>query len=220
MKVYEVNNLFFSYDALPVLENVSFSIEEGEFVGIIGENGAGKSTLIKLLIGDLKANKSIRVMGSLIEDFKTWEDIGYVSQVTSSINFPISCKELIYLNLHNQSRSMSKKERETIIESALRHVGMLEYKNKNFLQLSGGQKQKIKIAKALVKNPKILIFDEPTKGIDSKSRKQLFEFLDHLNKVHKITIILVTHDFQENKSYFTKVLKVGFGGVECLAMDL
>ncbi len=189
----EVTDLSFSYGENPVLENVSFTIMQGEFVGIIGSNGAGKSTLLKLLLGLLDP-----VSGSI--SFKEDKSkIGYVEQNASrKSNFPATAEEIVLSGLWSKIGFMRfpKKEHREAVQKALEAVEMQDYAKRMMGKMSGGQQQRIMIARVLVNSPRVLILDEPTNGIDLKSSEALYELLMHLNKKHGLTIILVSHDIK------------------------
>lgn len=180
----KVSKLFFSYESgAAALENTSLSIDEGDFVALIGTNGSGKTTLVKLLLGILKPTKGkIELFGEDISVFNNWEKIGYVPQKYSiDRNFPASVNEILGL----------KGVRNELI---IKKLGITNVLNKKFSQLSGGQQQRVLIALCLMKNPKLLILDEPTVGVDINAQKEFYKVLKKLNQEEKITIILVTHD--------------------------
>ena len=205
----EVKNLSFKYDDNIILKNLNFSIEKQDFIGIIGNNGTGKSTLIKLLVHEMEANEGqILIDGVEIKSFTDWGRIGYVNQVdrNNPIAFPISCAELIVLNLYDDFNIFNRprKGHWKKVRESLELVNMLDYYDRDFNSLSGGQKQRIMIAKALVHNPDILIFDEPTVGVDQDNSQAFFHLLKHLNERHKKTIIMVTHELDKADGYFNK----------------
>lgn len=211
--IISIKNLSFSYGNSNILKNLSFDLQRGDFVAIVGANGSGKTTLLKLILRDLEcSNGEIEIAGTNIKKFKDWDKIGYVPQITSSTlpNFPINALEIVTLNLYNKMGFLkfSKKNHIELAKRSLSQVGMLEFAYKPVNKMSGGQQQRVMIAKALVNNPKILIFDEPTTGIDKDSKEQLFRILRHLNKIHGITIILVTHELEIMKDNLTKIIEI------------
>ena len=190
----EVTNLSFSYGENIVLENVNFTIKQGEFVGIIGSNGTGKSTLLKLLLGLLEP---VRGKISFVEHKSK---IGYVEQnAACKSNFPATAEEIVLSGLWSKIGFMRfpKKEHRDMVQNALKIVDMQDYSKRMIEKLSGGQQQRIMIARVLVNSPRVLILDEPTNGIDLKSSEALYELLIHLNKKHGLTIILVSHDIKK-----------------------
>ena len=207
--ILKVENLSFGYTKDNIFENISFEIDEGDFVCLIGSNGAGKSTLLKLILNQLEKNSgNIKFnMGK-----NPYEEIGYVPQlgIGSSYNFPITVQEMVSLSLNKELRGF-KRIKDSHIEKisfALMQVGMQEKIDCLYSELSGGQRQRVLIAKSLVATPKFLILDEPTNGIDEESRKSLFKLLSHLNKEHNITILMITHELSDVEEYINKLYKL------------
>lgn len=192
-----VENLFFSYEkSSPVLENISFSVEKGKFIGIFGPNGGGKTTLLKLLLGlQSPTSGKITVLGQDPSDVT--DRLGYVPQVRRfDRSFPISVFEVVLQGCLSKYRgygSFSKELKEKAF-SALEKVGLQDKAEHPFGTLSGGQIQRTLIARALATDPEILLLDEATVGVDPDALKEIFRFL--LSLRGKITIILVTHDLQ------------------------
>lgn len=194
-----IENLTFGYDSEPILKDFSLKVYKGDFVGIIGANGAGKSTMIKLILGQLSAWQGTLKINRMspLQNIKQG-GIGYVPQIASSQgqNFPATVMEVVLMGLYKEigfMRFVKKEHRQKALD-ALTVVNMQDYKDRLIYKLSGGQKQRVMIAKALVSNPEMLLLDEPTTGVDSKSTEQLMRLLEHLNKVHGITIVLISHD--------------------------
>ncbi len=209
MNSVEIKNLNFSYVQEPILKDINLEIKQGEFVAIIGSNGSGKSTLIKNLLGELKPSKgSVVIEGKPIEDYKSYKNIGYVQQmsVVSKIAFPITVREMVSLNLYEDFGFLkfAKKRHYDKVDQVLEYLGLLEYKNRPVNELSGGLAQRTMIARAMINNPKLLILDEPTAGVDEKSRQEFLKSIQKLNDDMNITIILVTHELDE-VMIFTKI---------------
>ena len=221
--VIKIENLSFSYDKEVVLEDINLSIEERDFLVLIGPNGGGKSTLVKLILGinPLKYG-SIKIFNQKID--KNLRQIGYVPQNTNvNLSFPIKAIDVVMMGKHSKKLSIFGYKKEEILhaEYVLNQVGMSEYADTKIGSLSGGQRQRVMIARALYSNPKILLFDEPTSSIDSKGQKQIYELLKELNK--KITIIVVSHDLSVIMGYATKVAhinkKLTFHNLESMKKD-
>lgn len=205
-KLLSVKNLSFYYPTVNVFKNVSFEINEGDYIGIIGENGAGKSTFIKLLLGELKAcSGSLEWYDKDIKEFKSWDKIGYVPQKTIMTNttFPATVKEVVVANLYKSIGMFRFPNKNHIdkVKIALQMVGMEDFLKRRIGELSGGQMQRVYIARALVNSPKILVLDEPTSGVDKHTVRSLFNTLKHLNKAHNITILMITHNLDESKEF-------------------
>ena len=193
-EILNVKNLSFEYSDVSVLRNVSFSVRKGDFLGIIGPNGAGKSTLIRLILGLLPyRNGEIFLHGADIK--KQRPDVGYVSQKASSFNtgFPATVKEVVLSGLKKPSLRRYSPEDLRRLDECLSRVGMTEYKDKLTGRLSGGQQQRTFIARALIGGSDILIFDEPTVGIDAMSVRAIMELIARINK-SGTTVIMTNHD--------------------------
>lgn len=212
--IISIKNVSFSYNGgVNVLENLSFDIYKKDFIAIIGANGSGKSTLLKLILKELNpSDGEIFISSTNIKNFKEWDTIGYVPQINAGNipGFPITALEIVTLNLYNKMGffKFSRKSHIELAKRALSQVNMLDFANTPINKMSGGQQQRIMIAKSLINNPKILIFDEPTTGIDKESKDQLFKILTHLNRIHGITILLVTHELEIMKDNLTKVVEI------------
>ncbi len=192
-------NLKFSYTSKApyILDNINLNIKKGDYVSILGSNGSGKSTLIKLILGFLKPTSGTLKLNT--------NKVGYVPQKVDSFNsqFPITVKEL--LNCH---RKILKIKDANCINNSLKEVSMLKYKNSLIGNLSGGQRQKIFIAKAIMGLPDVLILDEPSTGIDIKSQKQIYKIIKQLNTNHNITILSVEHNIEAALSNSTYIFNV------------
>ncbi|HOA80630.1 MAG TPA: metal ABC transporter ATP-binding protein [Defluviitaleaceae bacterium] len=213
-KILEVNNLTFAYDKNLILDNISFEINEGDFAGIVGPNGSGKSTLIKLILGLLKPVKgTIKLLGKDINSFNEWSKIGYISQKAASFNtsFPATVEETIAANLYPQIGLFKRIKKEDMkkVHDVLKVVGMEDYSKQLIGNLSGGQQQKVFIARTLVSSPKIMFLDEPTVGIDNKSQENFYELIYKLNTSMNISIVMISHDIGVMTEKANKVLCMG-----------
>lgn len=195
-EIINVRDLTFEYSDTSVLKNVNFKLFKGDFLGIIGANGAGKSTLIKLILGLLKPDcGEIELFGT--DCIKARKKIGYVSQKASSFNtsFPATVFEVVRANLFSEKglfKPFTKKDNEKVL-SALELVGMTKYKDKLIGSLSGGEQQRVFIARSLVCEPELLLMDEPTVGIDAASVRDIMNIIKKLNE-NGMTIIMTNHD--------------------------
>ena len=193
MSILEVKNLYTSYNGHTALENVNFSINEGEYVCLVGENGYGKSTLIKTIVGLHKKDK-----GEIILNEKL-EDVSYLAQNNlTDLDFPATAKEIIMTGVQkHRVLPFYKKEDYKNFEEISNLLKIKDFVNKKIGDLSGGQRQRIMLARALIRKPKMIILDEPFSGLDIKITKELYEMLNELNKKQKMTIIMATHDLDE-----------------------
>ena len=181
----QADNLSFSYTSSPpyILDGVNLEINDGEYVSVLGENGSGKSTLMKLILKFIKPTK-----GSIISEAQR---IGYVPQKHDFTNadFPITVYEML-----NSYRKLLKIKSKDSMMKILEQVGMTPFKDSLMGTLSGGQSQKIFIARALMGNPDLLILDEPSTGVDIGSQEEIYAFLKNINQEKGITIVSVEHN--------------------------
>lgn len=184
----EINNLWFFYDAVSVLQRVNLRVQKGEFIGIMGPNGGGKTTLLKLLMGFLRpAQGMVSVRGV----------VGYVPQVhRTDRDFPITLHELVLLGALSKMSFWGTypKEVKERADELIDQLGLTPHKNKVFGALSGGLAQRALLARSLLSDPDLLLLDEPTANIDASSTAVIYELL-HSLKGRK-TILLVTHDLK------------------------
>ncbi len=207
--IIELKDLSFGYKK-DLLKNVNLEIKSGEFIGITGDNGEGKTTLLKLILGQLKPDSGMVILGKDSQGKNV--SIGYLEQrlAEKNMSFSITPMEIISLNLYDEMGffKIPSKKTKSKVNNALSMVKISDKKDYDFNNMSGGEKQRVLIAKELVDNPQVLIFDEPTAGIDNDSKKILFGILEHLNKFHKITILVVTHEMEFCRPYFSRILRV------------
>lgn len=224
--VMEVNNLEFYYGQNMIFTDVNFNIKKGDFVSLIGANGSGKSTLLNILLGEKRPTTGeIKLFNKDIRYFNDWSKIGYVPQTGFGLSkdFPASCEEIVRTNLFSQIGLFkpAKKSHQDRVLEALDLVGMKDFAKKLIGELSGGQLQRVMIARVLVNNPDIMILDEPTTGIDAKTVELLYKLLWDLNTKNKITIVMVTHDAANTVDYTNRILCLEEGSmVELNKMDL
>jgi len=200
--IINVDNLSYYYDSFPSLDHVSFSVEKGDFLGIIGPNGAGKTTLFQCILGILNNfSGEISLFGSNIKQNKKYLlRIGYVPQKKSvEQTFPATVSEIVSLGV------MGRDIKKESIENAIDFVDLGAFRNKRIGELSEGQQQRVIIAKALVKQPELLILDEPTTGIDSVAQNKFYDLLTKLNKDRGISIVWSSHDMNAVEKLASKV---------------
>ncbi len=215
-QIIKVKNLDFYYGGEAVLKNLSFSVDEGEYLGIIGPNGGGKTTLIKILLGLLKPSAgTIEIFDKEITSFNDYYRVGYVPQRIAhmEVNFPVTVDEII-----TSGRTVNKgpfyrlnAEDKKALGRVMAVADVLSLRNKLIGNLSGGERQRVFIARALASEPDILILDEPTVGVDVSAQKQFYKFLKELNQQQRITILFVTHDLDMISNEATKVLCLNHG---------
>ncbi len=201
----ELQGVSFSYEKAEVLRDVSFSLKQGEFLGIIGPNGGGKTTLVKLMLGLLRPDRGkIRILG--MEPNAASHRVGYVPQsLDLSRSFPISVMDVALMGRLSRSGIGKRYSRadEEKARQVLEKVGMWEHRRKLIGKLSGGQKQRVFIARALATDPEILFLDEPTASVDPEFQVNLYDILEELNK--HVTIVVITHDIGVVSSYMKSI---------------
>lgn len=207
-EVVRLTNVAFSYDGNSALEDVSFSVEKGDFLAILGPNGSAKSTLLKIMLGLLtpKAGE-VRIFGQKARQFMAWSKIGYISQQAANINtsFPATVGEVVSSGYYTGfGRIFDRAERKAATEAALEAVGIAALSHRLIGKLSGGQRQKVFLARALVRKPEAIFLDEPTTGIDAASQQEFYELISDFHKKH-MTIIMVTHDLDTAVKRATKL---------------
>ncbi len=214
MPIISVKNLNVNYGATTVLKNVSFEVETGDFIVLTGSNGAGKTTLVRALLGLIPANSgSIELFGKKIQDFREWWKIGYLPQKQFGLNLlaPATVSEIVGLGLLAQKkfpRLFAKSDSQTINQTLeLLNIGKLA--NSLFSELSGGQQQKVILARAIISKSQLLILDEPTDAFDLESRAAFFALLEDFNKNQKTAVIFITHYTAEVQKYANKILHLG-----------
>ncbi|OGM26553.1 zinc ABC transporter ATP-binding protein [Candidatus Woesebacteria bacterium RIFCSPHIGHO2_02_FULL_38_9] len=204
--IVEVKNVSFSYfNGNIVLKDVNLNIHYGDYLGIIGPNGGGKSTLVNLILGLLKPDSgTIKVYAT---------SIGYVPQkATEAIDakFPVTVYNVVSMGRFAKKgffRNLDKEDRDAV-DKALEQVKMTDYKNRLIGNLSGGQEQKVIVARALARDAQIIFLDEPTSGVDEASQEEFYELLDKLNKELGITLVLVSHDIDVVTREVTEVAAI------------
>ncbi|WP_347943793.1 metal ABC transporter ATP-binding protein [Enterococcus cecorum] len=204
MHYIKVENLSFYYDEEPVLTGINYHVDAGEFVTLTGENGAAKSTLVKATLGLLKPKTgTVTIAKENIEGKKL--SVGYIPQQIASFNvgFPSTVLELVQSGRFPKDRwfkRLTDRDHEHV-KKALDAVGMWEMRHKKIGELSGGQKQRISLARVFATDPDLFILDEPTTGMDAKSRNNFYKLLRHSAHQHQKAILMITHDHEEIKNY-------------------
>ena len=203
--IVRIQDVTFAYNAEAVLKDVSLDIRQGDFIAMIGPNGGGKTTLLKLILGLLQPDKGdIRVMGQATH--KASACIGYVPQdVHINRSFPITAMDVVLMGKLEATKRWARKSASNRREAlaALERLEMADLADKRIGELSGGQSQRVFIARALVTQPKLLLLDEPTTSIDTKGQAEFFTLLKELNK--EITILVVSHDLLVVSRYVKSV---------------
>jgi zinc transport system ATP-binding protein len=204
-ELVRLENVWVYYDSVPVLEAINLSVEANDFLGIIGPNGGGKTTLLKVILGLIKpARGKVTVLGMPPERGR--KHIGYISQFNLfDHDFPISVFEVVLMGRYNRAGLMQRyrEEDRKAATEALETVEMLDYKDRQIGKLSGGEQQRVFIARALTTNPRLLLLDEPTASIDTSMQADFYELLDKLK--NSMAIVLVSHDVSAVSIYVSEI---------------
>lgn len=204
MRYISVENLTFQYDSEPVLQNISYHVDSGEFVTLTGENGAAKSTLVKATLGILTPKSGKISISPTNVDGKKLR-IGYLPQQIASFNagFPSTVEEFVTSGRYPRNgwfRKVTDHDRAHV-KSSLESVGMWENRSKRIGSLSGGQKQRVVIARMFASDPDIFILDEPTTGMDAAALHNFYELMFHNAHKHGRSVLMITHDLEEVAQY-------------------
>lgn len=211
MSLLELKKLKLGFKDNIVIKGASLTVEEGDFICVVGANGSGKSTLVKGILGLMKP-----FAGKVVFDKSLKTNIGYLPQeLRLDDNFPATVYEVVMSG--NLGRMGAKvfygvKEREKT-RDALKLLGIEKLEKRKFAELSGGQKQKVLLARALVATSKLLILDEPSNNLDHESRAEFYQTLIWLNKEKKITIMMITHDLDADDLIGNKIIYIENGEV-------
>jgi zinc transport system ATP-binding protein len=195
--VIEVEQLSFAYGEHAVLEDVSLSVQAGEFLGVIGPNGGGKTTLLRILLGlETRFGGRVRVFGEEPARSLAWRKrVGVVPQHRDlPPRFPIRARELVEMGTVVRGFRLARAERRERAEEALALVGAAAYAERPLRVLSGGQKQRVFLARALAARPELLLLDEPTVGVDMEGQDLLLDWIARWKREREMTVMLISHD--------------------------
>lgn len=205
MAILKCDDVTMSYEGINVFEHLSFSLNKGEYLCVLGENGSGKSTLMKGLLGLMKPTKGkIEYSDGLVQ-----KEIGYLPQQSAvQRDFPASVYEVVLsgtLNSRGLKPFYSKNEKE-LANKNLERLSITHLKNKCYRELSGGQQQRVLLARALCATKSLLLLDEPVTGLDPLVSAEFYELIKELNRNDHITVIMVSHDVEESVKFASHIL--------------
>ena len=202
LPLVEIKNLYAGYNGDTVLEDINLTIEQDDFIGLIGPNGGGKTTLLKIMLGLIEPiTGTVQVMGGTPSRGRS--RIGYVPQLAEfDTEFPISVRDVVRMGRLSRQRLFKpySAEDDAIVSERLAWVDLLDYQDRALRELSGGQRQRVYIARALATDPALLLLDEPTISVDMEASSQIYDLLYRINQ-EGVTIFLVTHDLNVISSY-------------------
>ena len=206
MEAIRFEGVSLDYGSTKALESVNFSAQKGDFIAIIGPNGGGKSSFLKLIMGLMEPQTgTIRVLGSTPAE--SARHIGYVPQdIHANKGFPITVLEVVLTGLLDRSRLFFRHSSQEIAKAreTLAMVGMEAFASRRMDALSGGEKQRVFIARALISDPQIIVLDEPTSNIDSQGEQEIYEILHRLNE--RMTVLVVSHDIAFMLDYAKRIV--------------
>lgn len=221
MSIIKLEQIGFRYNAQWVLNDISFSIRKGEFLGIIGPNGSGKTTLLKVIDGILKPQEGEMwingISGRSLRRNHLAKTIAVVAQDSQMI-FPFSVHEIVLMG-RAPHLSKWKFEGETdfrIVREALEMTDTLHLMNRSMSALSGGERQRVLIARALAQQPQIMLLDEPTAFLDIKHQIDFFDLIRNLNENRELTVVAITHDINLASLYCDRIVLLQKGHIRCL----
>ena len=201
-------NLAIGYDGKAILKDINFSINEGDYLCIIGENGSGKSTLMRTLLHLQQPVSGTILLGDGLQS----NEIGYLPQQTAvQKDFPASVREIILSGCQNRcglrpfyNRAEKRQAAEMMEKLQITHLS-----NRCYRELSGGQQQRVLLARALCATKKILLLDEPVSGLDSKVTEEMYQIIETLNRKDKIAIVMITHNINDSVKYASHIMHIG-----------
>ena len=195
----------FAYEGRVVVNSLNLSIEQGEYLCVVGENGSGKSTLIKGLLGLISPASGRITYG----DHLKRTEIGYLPQRTDvQSDFPASVWEVVTSGCRGKSLFLTKDMKQTALSNT-KLLGIENIRNRSFMELSGGQQQRVLLARALCATQKLLLLDEPVSGLDPHVTTEMYNLIYHLNRVDGITVMMISHDMAAALQYATHILHIG-----------
>ena len=207
MSLLKAEDLTVGYDSMPVVSGISFKVDPGDYLCIVGENGSGKTTLMKTLLGLIP-----QVDGKIeTGDGLKAREIGYLPQQTEvQRDFPASVKEIVMSGFQGRAgmRPFYTASEKREADENMKRMGILEISGKCYRDLSGGQQQRVLLARALCAAGKLLLLDEPVAGLDPKVTAEMYDLIDSLNK-EGIAIIMISHDLAAAEKYATHILSIG-----------
>jgi len=201
----EISNVDFAYDGELILEDISLTVGEHDFLGVVGPNGSGKTTLLRLILGLIRPLKGqVRVFGKAPE--RARHLVSYVPQHANlDGSFPVSVIDVVLMGRLGKAPILGgyRKSDRQAADEAMEKADIYNLRDHRFGTLSGGQKQRVLMARALVGKPELLLLDEPTASIDGRVEQDIYEFLKKLNE--KVAIVLVSHDLGFISTYVNRV---------------
>ncbi len=208
MALIRCDDLTLGYDNKKVIEHLSFTVEQGDYLCIVGENGSGKTTLMKALLGLINPIKGSIIRGDGLNS----KEMGYLPQQTVvQRDFPASVKEIVLTGCQSRMglRPFYGKAEKQLAKDNMSKMGITDLANRCYRDLSGGQQQRVLLARGLCATQKVLLLDEPVSGLDPKVTEEMYRLIADLNSKDNITVIMITHDIMAAVKYSTHILHIG-----------
>ena len=202
-----VEHLTFRYDSAPVLEDVSFRVFPGDFIGFLGPNGAGKSTLLRACVGLVRPQAGeVVLFGQRLKEFRAWQRVGYVRQGPPGLGFPATVREVVATGRTGRRlfRRLAPNDWHAV-DDALQLLGIHPLQHRLLGELSGGERQRVMLARALAGHPELLLLDEPATGVDSATTAQMLEILGALCRERGLSVLYVSHDVENLRPHVNKI---------------
>ena len=210
VNIIEAQSVSVRYGSIEALSQVSFTINVGDYVGIVGPNGSGKTSLIKALLGLTAFEGEILFQEKKLSEFIQKKHIGYLPQKLSFLDkrFPATVREIVVSGVYccKKFPKYLTKEDYKAAQSAMELLGIAPLADRLIGKLSGGQQQRVLLARALVHKPQLIILDEPTVALDPQSRETFYATLSDLHKTHGVTVLMISHDIGSVSAYASKLL--------------
>ena len=202
MALISVEDAAFAYDGQVVLDRVTFDVNPGDYLCIVGENGSGKSTLMKGLLRLVSPVKGKITLG----DGLTQDEVGYLPQQNlTQRDFPASVLEVVTSGIRGKRLFLSREDK-ALAEEKMALLEITDLRHRSFMELSGGQRQRVLLARALCATKKLLLLDEPTAGLDPVVARELYKTIERINKEEGIAVIMITHDVHTAAFYASSIL--------------
>jgi zinc transport system ATP-binding protein len=211
VNVIEVKDLTVHLQETEALSSINFTIEKGDYIGIVGPNGSGKTTLVRSLLGLLPmVSGEVRFFGQALASFREWTAVGYLPQKGTAIDprFPATAREVVASGIlvRKPFPSFLSAAEKNEINEALKSLNIVDIADQRIGKLSGGQQQRVLLARAFSHRPTLLILDEPAAALDPQTRDSFYSTLEHLNREHQVTVLLVSHDINTIGQYASKLM--------------
>ena len=208
MALISCRDLTLGYESHAILEHLSFQVDAGDYLCIVGENGSGKSTLMRTVLGLQRPMAGTIAFGDGLRE----NEIGYLPQQTAiQKDFPATVWEIALsgCQAHMGRRAFYGRSEKALAARNLERMGMTAFRGRCYRELSGGQQQRVLLARALCATRKLLLMDEPVSGLDPRVTAEMYELIERLNRQDGVTVVMISHDIQAAMRYATHILHLG-----------